>query len=151
MFLKAAFALIALWTVSGCALLVPAVVGGSGSAAQFYYNERAQEVFNVEMYEAYPAAIRALTALGLVIDGIEEGPGIRTLAAHDPDIDSRHATIELENMGTKGYIKATFRASTHNILPDRAYSEMILMAFISELNVIEPSRENGINQAFLGR
>ena len=151
MYLKAAFALIALWALPGCAMLVPAVVGGGGSAAQFYYNERAREVFNVEMGEAYPAAIRALTSLGLVVDAIEEGPGIRTLAAQDPDIDSRRATIELESMGTKGYIKATFRATTHNILPDRAYSEMILMAFISELNALETNRETGTKKVTLKR
>ena len=134
MYLRPCILIIAFWLFAGCAALLPAMVGGGGTAANYYHNEKSQEVCRVPMEKAYVAAVSSMTSLGLEITGIEEGNQRYLIYANDPTSDSRQVTIDLESMGGGKYVKATFRVTDHEFLPDRAYSQMVMKEFIDGLH-----------------
>ena len=134
MYLRTVILIIASWLFAGCAALLPAMVGGGGTAAYYYHSEKSQEVCRVPMEKAYTVAVRTMTCLGLEITEIEEGRHRHIIYANDPTADSRQVIIDLEGIGGGEYVKATFRATDHQFLPDRAYSQMLMKEFINGLH-----------------
>lgn len=134
MYLRPCILIIVSWLFAGCAALLPAMVGGGGTAANYYHNEKSQDVCRVPMKNAYAAAVGSMTSLGLEITEIEEGNQRYFIYAKDPTSDSRQIIIDLESMGGGKYVKVTFRVTDHEFIPDRAYSQMVLKEFINGLH-----------------
>ena len=140
MYLRTGLFIIACWFFAGCAVLLPVMVGGGGTVANYYHNEKSREVCRVSMEKAYATAIRSMVSFGLIITGIEAGNYRYTFFAKDPEYDSRRITIDLESMGAGKYVKATFRVTDHEFLPDRAYSQMVMKEFVDRLEVSDNAK-----------
>jgi len=124
---------VGLMLFSGCAPLVPVIIGSGGTAAYFYYQEKAEGVYRVSLDDAYPIAVRTLGTMDLEIVEIEMGDQQRVLSARNPADDSKRVTFTLET-ASDGFTKATVRAINHTVIPDRAYGKMVLQMFGEEID-----------------
>lgn len=117
---------------SGCAAAVPVLIGSGGTAAYFYYQEKAEGVYRIPLEDAYPVAVRSLGTLNLKIIDIEVGEERRVISAKNPVDDSRNVTFTLESAGP-GFTKATIWAKNYSVIPDQAYGKMVLKVFTEQL------------------
>ena len=138
---------IVLLLYSGCAV-VPVLVGTGGTAAYFYFQEKAEGVYGIPLDEAYPIAVRTLDVLDLEIVEIETGDDRRILSAKDSIWESREVAFSLEAVGA-GFTKATIRATNHTVIPDRAYGKMVLEMFTYE--VVQSLDRDKDGKVLLGR
>ncbi|OPX39790.1 MAG: hypothetical protein B1H11_02145 [Desulfobacteraceae bacterium 4484_190.1] len=108
------------------------MVSTGATGINFYHNGRFGDVYKVSIETAYVSAIQTMTALALEIVEIEMGDHRRIIRARD--INSKcQVTLDMEEMRDGKYLKVTFKAIKHNVIPDRPYSMMIMKEFNDNL------------------
>ena len=132
MFLKGMILFVAVCLSAGCGSWAPIVVGTGITGIHYYHNGKIQEVYKVPMEKAYEEAIRTMIALGLKVIDIKMGEDRRIITAQDLTSKCR-ASIDLEHARDGMYIKATFKATRHMVLPDTLYGKMIMKEFNDKL------------------
>jgi hypothetical protein len=130
-----------LFLLSGCGAWGPVAVSSGVGGFQLYRSGGMQEVYEVSLEGAYVAALNTMDSLRLEVTDIEIGDKRRIVKSRDAESGSE-ITIDLMRMPTPNYVKASFWSVKHRVVPNKAYSMVVMKEFNARLHERQKTARN---------